>query len=94
MGQFSYSRGKWSDNEFNQLLAAIGQIPDPDHDSGWIAAVTAFSFDSKVLPRRVLIYQSDNADGSAYGGLLPDSVSAGTVALTPTKAYIRVIIDL
>lgn len=94
MGQFNYARSKWSENEFNQLLSAIAQASEPDIDTGWIAAVTTVAIAKKVLPRYVLAYESADPSGSGFQGLLPTSVTKDSVTLTPTLAYVRVIIDL
>lgn len=75
-------------------------VEDHDYDSakvlgGWVAAPSGnvFTHNLGVLPDRVQVQHSSNADGSSYVTQHPTAVTSSTITVTGTAGYYRVIAD-
>lgn len=96
MARVGIPQGKFSENAWQRFQDAVQKgIETYDFDSGWVTTPADKTFQHKlgVLPKTVLVYASDNANGSP---MVSDSFTAcdpNSVTITGPKPNCRVLIN-
>lgn len=96
MARLGFSEGKWSPNLWGRFLTAVRKgLETYDFDSGWVPtpAGGVVAHGQGVLPKTVLVYASDNADGTGFSTDSVTSVDAVNVTFSGPKAYCRVLVN-
>ncbi len=96
MARLDIPQGKFSPNVWTRFTEAVRKgLESHDFDSGWMPTPTDKVIHHKLglLPKTVLVYASDNANGNPMQSDSFTACDTESVTITGPKAYCRVLVN-
>lgn len=97
MARLGVPLGKFDPKNWERVQDAMRKAVETyDFDSGWVPTPADKTFRHKlgVLPKTVLVYASDNANGTPMLGDTFTACDTESVTITGPKAFCRVLLDV
>ena len=100
--QFQFPKTSWSPEIFDRLLKAVGDAVfkfdfDSNNQAGglWLGSPAggAVEHGLGVLPKQVIVYEADDAEGTGMVPATWTAVTTTTITISVSKSFCRVLLN-